>query len=128
MTLLYDLGMSTVQYQPLLRTARFKNIDAVENWKNKILDRMRAEGKIPPNIHGLPTPAAIVVRETPLPSLRDLGTSCTCIYTCTKIMPYDITSYYHNPLNLLVVYVCLCVRVSVCFVSMFYNFNINAFV
>ena len=73
MTLLYDLGMSTIHYQPLLRRARFKNMEGVEGWRTRIFDRLRREGEIPPNVSGLPKPAAIAINKTPLPSLIDLG-------------------------------------------------------
>ena len=73
MTLLYDLKLSTIHYMPILRKARFKNMDGVERWRKEIFDRLRATGKIPPNLQGLPTPAAIEINNTPLPSLRDRG-------------------------------------------------------
>ena len=73
MTLMYDLGMPMAQYQPLLRKARIKQMKAVEKWRTEIFDELRAQKKIPPNVSGLPMPAVIAIRDTPLPSLEQLG-------------------------------------------------------
>ena len=73
MTLMYDLGLSIIQYQPLLRRARLKHMKGVEKWRKGILDRLRAEGRIPRNVEGLPTAAFFVLRDTPLPSHEKLG-------------------------------------------------------
>lgn len=75
MTLMYDLGMSTVQYQPLLRRARLKHVKGVEKWRKEIFDHLKAEGKIPSNVAGLPTPAVVAIRDAALPSLMEIGIS-----------------------------------------------------
>ena len=73
LTISYKLGLPTTHLMPVLRNARLQNIKGVEIWRDDIFKELRRKKIIPPDIDGLPTPAAIEINRQPLPSLEELG-------------------------------------------------------
>lgn len=72
-TLLYNLGLPLVQYQPLIASAREKQLKGVEAWRTQLFDTLKLDGKIPSNVRGIPPVFATAVEETPFPTLAELG-------------------------------------------------------
>lgn len=70
------LKLPMTHCMPILRSARLQNIRGVEKWRESIFADLRSKRLIPPDIGGLPIPAADEINRQPLPSLIELGKTC----------------------------------------------------
>ena len=76
----YLLKLPMTHCMPILRSARLQNINGVEKWRNDIFVDLRNRKIIPPNVGGLPTPAADEINRRSLPSLMELGKGCSKLF------------------------------------------------